>query len=68
MDVHYIPGVAAMDVAVAHHKDMRLQEEYHCKVMTYWVDEARGNVFCLIDARRIGGRRDAPECTWLDPA
>jgi AraC-like DNA-binding protein len=50
MDVHYIPGVGALDVAEAHHKDMRLQEEYHCKCMTYWVDEARGNVFCLIDA------------------
>jgi AraC-like DNA-binding protein len=50
MDVHYIPGVGALDVAEAHHKDVRLQEEYHCKCMTYWVDEARGNVFCLIEA------------------
>src|SRR5580692_11318291 len=50
MDVHYIPGVGALDVAEAHHKDVHIQEEYHCRCMTYWVDEARGNVFCLIDA------------------
>jgi len=50
MDIHNIPGVGALDVAEAHQKDMLIQEQYHCKCMTYWVDENRGTVFCLIDA------------------
>jgi AraC-like DNA-binding protein len=50
MDVHYIPGVGAIDVAEAHRKDLRIQGEHQCKCMTYWIDEARGVVFCLIDA------------------
>jgi AraC-like DNA-binding protein len=50
MDIHMIPGVGAIDVAEAHQKDVLIQQAYHCKCMTYWVDEARGVVFCLIDA------------------
>jgi AraC-like DNA-binding protein len=50
MDVHYIPGVAAFDVAEAHQKDLRIQAHHHCTCMTYWVDVPRGAVFCLIDA------------------
>jgi AraC-like DNA-binding protein len=50
MDVHIIPGVKAKDVAEAHQKDVALQAEYSCNCMTYWVDEKRENVFCLIEA------------------
>jgi len=50
MDVHILPGVKARDVAQAHVMDMMHQEEYHCKCMTYWIDEDRESVFCLIDA------------------
>jgi AraC-like DNA-binding protein len=50
MDVHIIPGVKAKDVAEAHQKDVALQNEFSCKCMTYWVDENRENVFCLIEA------------------
>lgn len=50
MDVHIVPGVKAQDVAEAHRKDMLLQEEHACKCMTYWIDEERENVFCLIEA------------------
>jgi AraC-like DNA-binding protein len=50
MDVHYIPGVGALDVAAAHQEDVNIQHQHHCKCMTYWVDEPRGAVFCLIDA------------------
>jgi AraC-like DNA-binding protein len=42
--------VRARDVAEAHQKDLFHQEEYGCKCMTYWIDEERENVFCLIDA------------------
>src|SRR4029078_1752035 len=50
MDVHIVPGIKARDVAEAHRKDILLQEEHQCKCMTYWIDEERANVFCLIDA------------------
>src|SRR6478735_2907753 len=50
MDVHVIPGVKAKDVAEAHLKDVSIAPEYKCKCMTYWVDEKRENVFCLIEA------------------
>src|SRR5690349_12398175 len=50
MDVHIIPGVKAKDVAEAHQKDVALQNEFSCKCITYWMDEKRENVFCLIEA------------------
>ena len=50
MDVHIVPGVKARDVAEAHQKDLLHQTEYGCKAMTYWVDEKRETIFCLIDA------------------
>jgi AraC-like DNA-binding protein len=50
MDLHIIPGVTAKDVAEAHCEDIKIQEKYNCKCMTYWIDEKRDSVFCLIDA------------------
>lgn len=50
MDVHIVPGVKARDVAEAHQFDIMNQKEFACKCMTYWIDEARGNIFCLIEA------------------
>lgn len=50
MDVHIVPGVKARDVAEAHRKDLLHQDEYNCKCMTYWIDEKRESIFCLIDA------------------
>lgn len=50
MDVHIVPGVKALDVAEAHRKDLLHQEEYGCKCMTYWIDEGRETIFCLIEA------------------
>src|SRR6266576_960316 len=50
MDVHIVPEVKAQNVAEAHRKDLLLQEEYGCKCMTYWIDEKRESIFCLIEA------------------
>ena len=50
MDKHNVPGVSALHVAEAHREDMQIQHHYGCKCMTYWVDEERENVFCLIEA------------------
>jgi len=50
MDVHIVPGVKARDVAEAHSKDLLHQADFACKCMTYWIDEERENIFCLIEA------------------
>ena len=50
MDLHIVPGVKAKEAAEAHRLDILIEQEHHCKCMTYWIDEARGHVFCLIDA------------------
>lgn len=50
MDVHIVPGVKAKNVAEAHRQDLLHQEEYGCKCMTYWIDEVRESIFCLIEA------------------
>jgi AraC-like DNA-binding protein len=50
MDVHIVPGVKATGVAEAHQLDLDQQKEHGCKCMTYWIDEVRESVFCLIEA------------------
>jgi len=50
MDRHDMPGVPASVVADAHQKDLKLQDKYGVKILTYWFDEGRGSAFCLIDA------------------
>lgn len=50
MDLHIVPGVTSKDVAEAHKLDVFLEKDHSCKCMTYWVDEVRGHVFCLIEA------------------
>jgi AraC-like DNA-binding protein len=50
MDVHILPDVNAKDVAEAHTRDLSHQHEFGCNCMTYWIDEKRNSVFCLIEA------------------
>ena len=50
MDRHIVPGIEAKHAAEAHREDLKIQHEYGCRCMTYWVDEGRGCAFCLIDA------------------
>jgi hypothetical protein len=50
MDIHSVPGVKARDVAEAHRMDLMHQQEYGCNCMTYWIDEERESIFCLIEA------------------
>lgn len=50
MDLHIVPGIEAKHAAEAHREDFKIQEEFGCRCMTYWVDEERGCAFCLIDA------------------
>jgi hypothetical protein len=52
MDVHeQLPdGATAKDVADAHKADLETQGKYGVNYRQYWVDEANGKVFCLVEA------------------
>jgi len=51
MDVHHIDGGATLDaVAQAHEADLKVQGEHDVSYRRYWVDEARGTIFCLVEA------------------
>jgi hypothetical protein len=51
MDVHHIDGgVSIDDVAKAHQADLATQGDHDVQYLRYWVDEAKGTIFCLVDA------------------
>ena len=51
MDVHTIEGgVSARDVAAAHEQDLATQGAHGVYYRRYWVDEAAGKIFCLVEA------------------
>ncbi len=51
MDVHHLDGpVTVDDVAKAHLADLQHQHKYDVKYLRYWVDEAKGEIFCLVEA------------------
>jgi hypothetical protein len=51
MDVHNVEGgVKAADVQDAHAADLRTQERHDVRYLRYWVDEAEGKIFCLVEA------------------
>ncbi|WP_027133764.1 nickel-binding protein [Geminicoccus roseus] len=50
MDRHDFNGTTAEAAAEAHRQDIAIQDRYGVKFLTYWFDEARGTVFCLVDA------------------
>ncbi len=50
MDRHIVPRIEAKQAALAHREDLKIQDEYACRCMMYWVDENHGSAFCLIDA------------------
>jgi hypothetical protein len=51
MDAHTLEGgVSAADVAAAHQADLETQGRYGVSYLRYWVDEAAGKIFCLVDA------------------
>ena len=50
MDRHYEEGATQEAMATAHELDLKLQDAYDLKLLTYWFDEARHTAFCLADA------------------
>jgi uncharacterized protein Usg len=53
IDVHRLtPGkVTFQDVAAAHQKDLAAEKKYGVDFIKFWVDEAKGLVYCLSSAR-----------------
>jgi len=51
MDVHHITGgVSEADVAGAHAADLAVQGAHRVNYLRYWVNEAEGKIFCLVEA------------------
>ena len=51
MDVHHLDGpVTIDDVAKAHAADLEIQGDHDVSYLRYWVDEADGKIFCLVEA------------------
>jgi hypothetical protein len=52
MDVHDpLPeGTTAADVAGAHARDLQVQGRFGVSYRRYWVDEASGKAWCLVEA------------------
>jgi hypothetical protein len=51
MDVHSLgDGVTMDDVAKAHQADLATQAAHGVSYQRYWVDEAEGQIFCLVEA------------------
>jgi AraC-like DNA-binding protein len=51
MDRHDVSEtVTAEMVAQLHQQDLKIQDQFHCRGLTYWFDEKRKTAFCLIEA------------------
>ncbi len=52
IDVHYLGAgkVSYEAVAQAHAKDLATEGKYHVKFLKYWVDTAKGAIYCLASA------------------
>ncbi|WP_228852636.1 nickel-binding protein [Aegicerativicinus sediminis] len=50
MDLHIGQGLTSEDVALAHQLDLKYQDKFQCRCLTYWVDENKGSAYCLIEA------------------
>jgi len=51
MDRHDVSEtVTAENVALLHQADLKIQDQFGCRGLTYWFDEKRKNAFCLIEA------------------
>jgi AraC-like DNA-binding protein len=51
MDRHDVSeSVTAEIVAQIHLEDIKIQQKFNCRGLTYWFDDARKTAFCLIEA------------------
>ena len=51
MDRHDVSeSVTAENIAHLHQEDLKVQDQFGCRGLTYWFDEKRKTAFCLIEA------------------
>ena len=50
MDRHFVKGATPRAIADAHEKDLLVQSQYGVRFLTYWFDEQRSMVFCLVSS------------------
>lgn len=50
LDSHIEPGISTEIATKAHIEDLKLQNEFGCHILTYWVDKDKDCAFCLIEA------------------
>ena len=50
MDRHEFVGLSAEEAALAHLKDLKVQDRFGVRFLTYWFDEERQTAFCLAEA------------------
>lgn len=50
MDRHYAKNATRQAIETAHEQDLKLQQEFDVKFLTYWFDEERKTTFCLVEA------------------
>ena len=51
MDRHDVSeAVTAEIVAQLHREDLKIQDKYNCRGLTYWFDDVRKTAFCLVEA------------------
>lgn len=54
MDRHDVSeSVTAENVAQLHSEDLKIQDDFNCRGLTYWFDDIKKIAFCLIDAPNI---------------
>ncbi|WP_423130269.1 nickel-binding protein [Gaoshiqia sp. Z1-71] len=59
MDRHDVSeAVTAEIVAELHQQDLKIQDQFKCRGLTYWFDENRKTAFCLIEAPNEQSIRD----------
>ena len=67
MDIHTIAGgVEPADAAQAHQADLQTQAKYGVNYARYWVDQAQGRIFCLVEPRtqRLRSPSTARPTAW----
>ena len=51
MDRHDVSeAVTAENVAQLHQADLKIQDQFNCRGLTYWFDKERNTAFCLVEA------------------
>ena len=50
MDIHNVPGATPEALKAAHDADLAVQDKHHVCYHKYWLNEAAGKVFCLVEA------------------